>query len=187
MKSHFLLLAGAVALVACESATKPDPVGPPADAAVQSASVSSNPLSEGPVAHPTAMKSEGELVPIGWCDEAAGVAHAAAPGVGTMTHVGRFEIQQAGCVDFATGAITDGLGILTAANGDEIHVEYAGRILPGVVPLTMELEYVVIGGTGRFSHAEGEMDVAVIYTSETAWISEGGGWVRYVASDRSNR
>jgi hypothetical protein len=31
------------------------------------------------------------------------------------------------------------------------------------------------------------VEIVVIYTSETEWVSYGGGWIRYAASDRSER
>jgi hypothetical protein len=187
MKRHSLWLACAVALVACETATEPEPVGPDADEAVQQAAATVIPMSDGPVVHRGQLRSEGDLVVIGWCDEAAGVFRAAAPGIGTMTHVGRFEVQQDGCVNPVTGAVTDGQGVLTAANGDEIHLAYSGLVLPGGGFLIMELRYVVTGGTGRFTRAEGGVDVRVTYWSETEWTAEGDGWLAYFASDRRDR
>lgn len=186
MRSHCLLIAGAVALFACENATAPEPVGSPADASVAVASSNASPMSGESVVRQFKLKSEGWMVPLGWCDEAAGVLHAAVPGEGTMTHLGRFDIQQSGCIDFATGAVTEGMGVLTAANGDEVHLEYAGSATSAAPP-TYALHYVVTGGTGRFSGAEGQADFVVIYTSETTWIAEGGGWLSYAASNRASR
>ena len=186
MRGQFLLIAGAVALFGCGDATAPEPDSPPADASVALASSHVTPMSGESVVHQVKLKSEGWSIPLGWCDEAAGVLHSAVPGVGTMTHVGRFEIQQSGCIDSATGAITEGRGVLTAANGDEIHLEFAGSAT-SVTPLTYALHYIVTGGTGRFLSAEGESDFVVIYTSETTWIAEGGGWLSYAASDRAER
>ena len=189
MKIHVKLIGGAaaLALLACDDATGPVAAVPSGDEAAQIASAAASPMSDGTVVHRVKVVSEGELIPLGWCDEANGVMYAGAPGVGTMTHVGRFGLQQAGCVDLNTGLITGGQGLITAANGDEIHLTYSGRILPGVVPQTMELSYVGIGGTGRFAHAVSEVSVLVIYTSETTWVSEGGGRLSYSASDRSDR
>ncbi len=187
MKMHVLLLVVAAALVACDDATGPDTAVPSADETAQLSSAAASPVSDGPIVHRVRVVSEGDFVPLGWCDEAAGLLRAAAPAVGTMTHVGRFDLQQAGCIDLATGLITGGQGVMTAANGDEIHVTYSGRILPGVVPQTMELAYVGNGGTGRFAHAASEVSILVIFTSETTWVSEGGGWLSYSASDRSDR
>ena len=186
MRSHFLLIAGTVALFACDNATAPEMVGSSTDASVALASSEASPKSGESVVRQFTLKSEGWVVPLGWCDEAAGVAHAAVPGEGTMTHLGRFEIQQSGCVDSATGAVTEGVGVLTAANGDEVHLAYAGSAT-SLDPLTYALHYVVTGGTGRFLSAEGESDFVVIYTAETTWIAEGGGWLSYAASDRAAR
>ena len=185
MRSRILLLAGAVAWVACENSTAPTALVTSADGAVQLAAASGT-MSGEPVLRDFTLRSEGEFVTLGWCDEVAGLAYSAAPGVGTMTHIGRFELQQAGCVDVATGAVTDGQGILTAANGDQIHLAYAGSAV-NLDPLTYELHYVTTGGTGRFARAGGESDIVVVYTSETTWIAEGGGWIRYSASDRADR
>ena len=185
MRTHILLLAGAAALVACESATEPAGLDASAQEAVQF-DAAAGPLAAGLVPREFKLTSEGVAVPLGWCDEAAGVAYVAVPGEGTMTHVGRFELEQAGCVNLATGAVTDGQGILTAANGDKIYLAYEGSAV-NLDPLTYELHYVTTGGTGRFSRAEGESDFVVVYTSETTWIAEGGGWIRYAASDRSER
>lgn len=185
MRSHILLLAGALAWVACESATEPTAIDPSAQEAVQLAAAS-GPLAGELILRDFTLRSEGLAVPLGWCDEAAGVAYSAVPGEGVMTHVGRFDLQQAGCVDLATGAVTDGQGILTAANGDQIHLAFAGSAV-NLDPLTYELHYVTTGGTGRFSRAEGESDFVVVYTSATTWIANGGGWIRYAASDRADR
>jgi hypothetical protein len=137
--------------------------------------------------HPIEQTSSGEGQVIGWCNESAGVVLLTAPGTGTLTHTGRFDLQQTMCLDSATGAITGGLGTLTAANDDEIYLEFSGRVLPGVAPQTLDLDYVVVGGTGRFGAAEGELNAAVVYTSATTWVSEGAGWIRYDASERSSR
>ena len=168
MRVRSLLIAGAVALFGCEDATAPESDSAPVEASVAPASTSATPMSGESVVHQVKLESEGWMIPLGWCDEAAGVLHAAVPGEGTMTHLGRFEIQQSGCIDFATGAVTEGRGVLTAANGDEVHLEYAGSAT-SVTPLTYALHYVVTGGTGRFLSAEG------------------GGWLSYAASDRVSR
>jgi hypothetical protein len=186
MRGNLLLIAVAVTLFGCENATAPEQDSSSADASVSLASAKATPISGQSVVREIKLKSEGWMVPLGWCDEAAGVLHAAVPGEGTMTHLGRFDIQQSGCIDFATGAVTEGMGVLTAANGDEVHLEYAGSATSAAPP-TYALHYVVTGGTGRFSGAEGEADFVVIYTSETTWIAEGGGWLSYAASNRASR
>lgn len=182
---RLLVAMAAVALVSCEGTT--EPIAP--DRSERSADLTAVSVNARTAATPTIRKtaqvSQGELHILGWCDQAGGVVFAGAPGTGTFTHLGRFEIQQLNCMNLATGIITAGEATMTAANGDEIHLTYDGRVLPGIEPQTMELFYVGSGGTGRFVHAEGEMTVIVTYTSPTTWISTGEGWLSYSASDRS--
>jgi hypothetical protein len=186
MKRFSMLLAGAATLLGCENAMSPNPENPSAREATKFASVSEESTPDGSVLRFFRLRSEGEAVPLGWCDEAAGVARVAVPGVGTMTHVGRLDLQQSSCIDPATGSVTDGTGVLTAANGDEIYLEYSGSAT-SVAPPTYQLHYSATGGTGRFTHAVGESEFVVVYTSETTWIAEGGGWISYAASDRAER
>lgn len=49
-----------------------------------------------------------------------------------------------------------GTSTLISANGDEIHTEYEGQVMPlesGLRLLT--INHTIIGGTGRFKHAKG--------------------------------
>lgn len=180
-----LVAMAAVALVSCEGATEPitaDRSEGSADLAAVSVNARSATTS---TIFEARQVSHGDLQILGWCDQAGGVVLAEAPGTGTFTHLGRFEIQQLNCMNLATGVITAGEATMTAANGDELHLTYEGRVLPGMEPQTMELFYVRNGGTGRFAHGEGEMTVLVTYTSPTTWVSTGEGWLSYTASDRS--
>jgi hypothetical protein len=131
--------------------------------------------------------SSGEANPVGWCNQAAGIVLTSAPGVGTATHIGRYEVEQTQCVDTTTGLITLGEATLIAANGDDIFMSYDGSLVPGLTPPTYDLSYVVTGGTGRFASAEGEFEIRVVFTSQTTWVSTGGGWMTYTASDRSEK
>jgi hypothetical protein len=175
----------AVALVSCEGATEPITL----DRSAGGADLATVSVNARTAATPTILKvkqvSRGESQIVGWCDQAGGVVLAAAPGTGTFTHVGQFEIQQHGCINLGTGVISAGEATMTAANGDELYLTYEGRVLPGIEPQTMELFYVRNGGTGRFTHGEGEMSVIVTYTTPTTWVSTGQGWISYTASDRS--
>lgn len=183
MKRLSTFVVMAVAVSGCESATAPAGASSAAEDALSgTASYSSLAM---PI-HKTAQVSSGGEQAIGWCDEAAGVVRLSVPGTGTLTHAGRFELEQTNCADLATGAITEGVGTLTTANGDEIHLLYSGQVLPGIVPQTLDLDYVVVGGTGRFETAEGELNAEVVYTSATTWVSKGEGWIRYAASDASS-
>lgn len=131
--------------------------------------------------------SSGESVPLGWCDQAAGVALGSSPGTGIGSHIGYFEVEQTACLNLATGAVTDGVATLFAKNGDELYMTYTGQPVPGLDPPTFDLITVIVGGTGRFANAEGEMNIRVVDVSPTTWTSSGSGWIRYSASDRSDR
>jgi hypothetical protein len=64
--------------------------------------------------------------------------------------------------------IAGGEMTLVAANGDEVYIEYAG-FAPGPDPVTgiiyVEVDYVIVGGDGRFEgvHGGGEMTVDVVF------------------------
>lgn len=93
-------------------------------------------------------------------------------GEGTATHLGRFSVTITFCVNvadlgvLADGQLTegeslpysDGVGVLTAANGDELHMEVAGTILPSQDP-DYDFQFIdpfsFVGGTGRFADASG--------------------------------
>ena len=122
---------------------------------------------------------------VGWCDEAAGIVLASAPGSGTATHIGQFRVEQTVCLNLATGVMTDGEATLIAANGDVLYATWHGTPVPGLTPPTWELFYVITGGTGRFARAEGEEVEWLVKPSESTWESTGEGWLRYYPSDRS--
>lgn len=104
-----------------------------------------------------------------------------------MLHIGRFGCRKKNGSEPATGRLSEGEAVVTAANGDEIYLTYAGRVLPGVQPQTLELTYLAVGGTGRFARAEGEIVISVVYSSPTAFVGHGEGSIRSIASDRSER
>lgn len=86
---------------------------------------------------------------------------------GTASHLGRTLATGEHCTP--TGAqITGGRATLVAANGDEVHLEYAGTVTPVVTAETpidtvivAETPYEIVGGTGRFDGATGEGDMTV--------------------------
>lgn len=91
-------------------------------------------------------------------------------GIGQATHLGRFSIRITFCID-ATDILDDGeltagesapydggVGVLTAANGDELHITIAGAVLPSDHPdfdFEFDDPYAITGGTGRFAGATG--------------------------------
>ena len=93
-------------------------------------------------------------------------------GEGEATHLGRFTIEITFCVDATDllddGTLTegesapyfDGIGVLVAANGDELHMEIAeGVVLPSPdTEFDFEFHdpFAFVGGTGRLAGASGE-------------------------------
>jgi hypothetical protein len=91
-------------------------------------------------------------------------------GMGEATHLGRFSIRITFCLD-ATDLLDDGqltegesapydggVGVLTAANGDELHITVAGAVVPSDHPdfdFEFDDPYTITGGTGRFAGATG--------------------------------
>lgn len=91
-------------------------------------------------------------------------------GIGEATHLGRFSIRITFCID-ATDLLDDGqltegesapydggVGVLTAANGDELYITIAGAVVPSDHPdfdFEFDDPYAITGGTGRFAGATG--------------------------------
>jgi len=81
-------------------------------------------------------------------------------GGGTATHTGKYTIVNSHCLDPASGALTNGTFLKTAANGDQLFGTYMGSasvIQPpapiGIFRITATLTFT--GGTGRFNGATG--------------------------------
>lgn len=91
-------------------------------------------------------------------------------GEGQGTHLGRFDIRFEFCVDITDllddGQLTEGesipydngIGIIVAANGDELHLTIEGAVLPSDDPsydFEFQDPFEFVGGTGRFAGAGG--------------------------------
>ena len=79
-------------------------------------------------------------------------------GSGHGTHLGRFQVVQSYCQASPTAPVfTAGLGIFTAANGDQLFDSFEGHLLPPTGPNIVPFEgtFTFTGGTGRFSAATG--------------------------------
>jgi hypothetical protein len=82
-------------------------------------------------------------------------------GTGNGTQLGRFAAVQSHCggapnpdgtIDFFGGVATS-----IAANGDELHSTYSGKLWPVAGPVYRIDGYAyIVGGTGRFANATGE-------------------------------
>ena len=106
-------------------------------------------------------------------------------GVGTASHLGRVSMSSVHC----SGDLLDGRMVLTAANGDQVFLDYSGPCTPFPPPtpdITCDLETEVAGGTGRFEGADGEVDLAahVIFPGALGpdpWVGhwDWEGWITY--------
>lgn len=81
-------------------------------------------------------------------------------GGGTATHIGKYDIVNSHCLNPATGALTNGTFVKTAANGDQLFGTYVGSasvIQPpapiGIFAITGTV--IFTSGTGRFTGATG--------------------------------
>lgn len=102
-------------------------------------------------------------------------------GDGNASHTGLFQVSIVWCtnVDADLGSPVNFIaGTLTAANGDDIYFESTSFNGPSV-------DYVVIGGSGRFKDASGEFNLATTdfsfdpVTGSGTYSNEGGGYIVY--------
>ena len=120
-------------------------------------------------------------------------------GQGVMTHIGKSSFIAVGCVYFTSETSLEGSGwmIVTASNGDTLHVSTESTNDLSVIPGRWTEHETVVGGTGRFEGASGETDTEGIFITVTdpfpfgesifpelfqspsAWIGTTEGWVRY--------
>lgn len=113
-------------------------------------------------------------------------AKAVIEGQGNATHLGHFTVRNEYCVDFEGTIVTPIYGWITHANGkDVIHTmveDPANDIYPGPDGLQY-LEYIIIGGEGRFEGATGNILMYGTLTPETqfngTWYLEGEGTITY--------
>ncbi|HEU4672531.1 MAG TPA: hypothetical protein VFS32_06520 [Candidatus Limnocylindrales bacterium] len=119
---------------------------------------------------------------------------------GVARHLGAVSVLNSHCTQFdfrsappMPGTFEDGRMTVTAANGDELWVEYSGSFLfwPGDRPDAGTSEIVmdqmtIVGGTGRFVHASGSLHGTALDEFGTgADNGEFSGWILYSASDRA--
>ena len=95
---------------------------------------------------------------------------------GTVSHLGRTTMTSSHCTPlFET--IAGGEMTLVAANGDEVIIHYWGSApfpIPGVTEfIDVDLDFVIVGGTGRFEGATGggEMQARAVFEGfmDPAW------------------
>lgn len=158
----------ALALAACDA-----PVGPDLDTVPGPAVDAQRGYGDGAVAKPfrADLVTRGQgLMPDAECGDFPRLLNTQV-GEGQATHLGRFSVVITFCMDVTDvlddGQLTagesipydNGVGILTAANGDELHIEISGAVLPSDNPdydFEFRDEFRFTGGTGRFAGATGE-------------------------------
>jgi hypothetical protein len=113
-------------------------------------------------------------------------------GIGQMSHLGRVDIEVVHCttMDFASGTGFFGPGTITvtAKNGDALVMADTGTFTFDGIDSVIDLDWSVLGGTGRFLGATGEGDGALFGNVPTASLT-GDLWgeLIYDASNRANR
>jgi hypothetical protein len=99
---------------------------------------------------------------LSWKDVAAGEA----PPLGHVTYIDHATVHLG--ADGKPVSCTDGVGVFTSANGDDLFITFSGLIRPSAKPdvVASEGAFTVTGGRGRFKGATGsgainmEMNVA---------------------------
>jgi hypothetical protein len=104
------------------------------------------------------------------CDMCESMSLLYVQGTGHATHLGAFTVINYLCVDQPSVL----RGLLTAANGDQIHTKLMGPPVDGV------FHYAIEGGSGRFAGAEGYIDMwGLIDEEKEIFELEGLGEIRY--------
>ena len=79
-----------------------------------------------------------------------------AEGYGNVIHFGKSFAITEHCINFSTGIILDGNGILEGANGDKIFSTYNGYAVPmNATTAAVNLFLTITGGEGKFQNASG--------------------------------
>lgn len=109
----------------------------------------------------------------------AGTTH----GTGQASHLGAVTLNATDCITLnpSTGTFSfrEGMFTLTAANGDQLTAKYEGELVPTSPTSSVYIvdgEYEIIGGTGRFSDAEGKGTLSGaldLHTNQGKFIASG--------------
>lgn len=96
-------------------------------------------------------------------------------GEGNASHIGLYTVKNQGCYDGESPIF----GIITAANGDEIHTYVASAVLDENTGI-WNYHYVVYGGTGQFNSVYGDIYlVGLIDFENWVWTMYGEGEITY--------
>ena len=101
-------------------------------------------------------------------------------GEGTATHLGLLSVVNLTCVDMDGNFLTPVYGFITAANGDEIHTQMGSPYPDLSNPPNIYFPYTIIGGTGRFDGATGNILMyGVADFVAGTWTLSGEGEITY--------
>jgi hypothetical protein len=117
-------------------------------------------------------------------------------GTGTVSHLGSVVEQGSHCtrIDFATltGDVGEAQWFLEAANGDVLELSFSGTFAIDLAKgeVVGLLDWWVVGGTGRFTHATGGGDARVTAPlvpigTPSPEVIDFQGAISYAASDRA--
>lgn len=96
-------------------------------------------------------------------------------GTGIASHIGNYSVINYGCYD----GFSLILGVITAANGDEIHT-YINSAYQDLETGMWYYHYKVYNGTGRFAGAEGDIYMTGTLDFENfKWSLQGEGFITY--------
>jgi hypothetical protein len=114
-------------------------------------------------------------------------------GTGTASRLGTVTYSLWHCTQLTSpvgGTYQDGLLVITAANGDRLELQHYGTFAVDEAEglSTAEGSSTIVGGTGRFAGASGELSerAEFHFTSETQYATASGHIV-YDASNRADR
>jgi hypothetical protein len=113
------------------------------------------------------------------CGEDPWIVALSVVGQGNATHLGRTRLDLTACWDWSTFTPAGPVAArFTAANGDEVWMT-AGDFVIEQETGVMTSRYFILGGTGRFEAAQGELDVRGQLFPDLTWMSEAIGWMAY--------
>ncbi|MGB7972683.1 MAG: hypothetical protein WCF31_12035 [Candidatus Deferrimicrobiaceae bacterium] len=151
------------------------------------------------VSHPTHGMWTGTDYLVGPCPDTSEAFLFVNIGQGVMTHIGKSKFVSVSCASFDSPTSLEGSGwmIVTASNGDTIHVSIEFSNDLSVTPIQWTEHELIVGGTGRFEGATGESYTEGTFAPVTdpfpfgesippgvlqppsPWIGTTEGWIMY--------